>query len=241
MIKAFQDACGEAIYDYYKGKLSFEIIERDDGFFDVSGGPELYFSEPENWLIDQKKSMKYAHGKVLDIGAGAGRFSLYLKKKDFDVTAVDISPKAVETCRLRGVKKVFVMPIEKLDFQNKFDTVLLQGNNFGLMKNLRNAKKILKKLLKITNEKAVIIAQSADPHTTIDDDYILYQKNNVKNGRMPGQIKIRVRYKKLATGWFDFLYVSKSEMSEILKDTGWKINKIIDSEFASYTAIIKKI
>ncbi len=35
--------------------------------------------------------------------------------------------------------------------------------------------------------------------------------------------------------------VSKEEMKEILKGTGWKIRKFIDSEDSQYIAIIKKV
>jgi hypothetical protein len=38
-----EDAYGQELWAYFNGKASFEIVERDDGFFDVSLGPELYF------------------------------------------------------------------------------------------------------------------------------------------------------------------------------------------------------
>jgi len=40
--------------------------------------------------------------------------------------------------------------------------------------------------------------------------------------------------------WFDYLMVSKEEMKEILKGTGWKVKKFIDSEDSLYIAIIEK-
>jgi len=64
-----------------KKKESYEIIERDDGFIISSGGASTYFAEFKDWPKIQKQAIKLAKGKILDIGAGAGRVSLYLQKK----------------------------------------------------------------------------------------------------------------------------------------------------------------
>ncbi len=50
--------------------------------------------------------MEFVNGRVLDVGCGAGRHSLYLQKKGFDVLGIDVSPLAVKVCRLKGVKKL---------------------------------------------------------------------------------------------------------------------------------------
>jgi 2-polyprenyl-3-methyl-5-hydroxy-6-metoxy-1,4-benzoquinol methylase len=80
-----EDAYGQELWAYFNGKASFEIVERDDGFFDVSLGPELYFSNYEQWSEMEKKALEFVKGRVLDIGCGAGRHSLYLQEKGFDV------------------------------------------------------------------------------------------------------------------------------------------------------------
>jgi hypothetical protein len=58
---------------------------------------------------------------------------------------------------------------------------------------------------------------------------------------MAGQIKRRVRYKKYATPWFDYLLVSQKEMTGIVEGTGWKISKFIESkDRPQYIAVIEK-
>jgi len=39
-----QDAYGHQVYDYLRGKEVSEIVERDDGLFDVSAGANYYFA-----------------------------------------------------------------------------------------------------------------------------------------------------------------------------------------------------
>jgi 2-polyprenyl-3-methyl-5-hydroxy-6-metoxy-1,4-benzoquinol methylase len=95
-MKPEEDAYGQEIWAYYKGRDSFEIIERDDGYFDASSGPKTYFSEYQEWSIHEKRAMEFVKGRVLDIGCGAGRHSLYLQKMGFDVLGIDNSPLAIK-------------------------------------------------------------------------------------------------------------------------------------------------
>jgi hypothetical protein len=121
-----------------------------------------------------------------------------------------------------------------------FDAILMLGNNFGLFGSFSKAKVLLRKLHKITSQNAVIIAESNDPYRTENPFHLQYQKTNHKRGRMPGQMKIRIRYMKYVGRWFDYLIVSKEEMKEILEGTGWKVRKFIASTSSSYIAIIEK-
>lgn len=57
---------------------------------------------------------------------------------------------------------------------------------------------------------------------------------------MSGQIRLRIRYKQYATPWYDYLFVSKSELENILVGTSWTIERYIDSNKPTYVAILKK-
>ena len=240
-MKPEEDAFGQELWAYYKGNEALEIVERDDGYIDACTSPKTYFSEFENWSLPQQKAMKFAKGRVVDIGCGAGRHSLYLQKKGFDILGVDKSPLAIEVCRLRGMRKAKVLSIDDLNFKpNSFDTIIMMGNNFGLFGNFEKAKRLLKRFQKITSKNALIIAETSDPYKTDNPAHLEYHELNRKRGRMSGQLRIRVRFRKYATKWFDYLIVSKKEMEEVLKGTGWKIKQFIDSEGAQYVAIIEK-
>ncbi len=229
------------MWAFFKGEKAFEIVERDDGYFDASLNAKVYFSVFEDWHPIEKEAMKFVKGRVLDIGCGAGRHSLYLQKEDFDVLGIDSSPLAVKVCRLRKLRKVKVMPIEEVKFKpNSFDSIIMMGNNFGLFGNLSKARRLLEKFHKMTSRDGVIIACTRDIYKTDNPDHLEYHRHNKNKGRMAGQVRIRIRFRKYVGKWFDYLMVSKNEMKEILKGTGWKIKKFIDSDGSYYVAIIEK-
>lgn len=245
MLKDHQDAFGREMYDYFNnmsGSENVEICERDDGYIAVSGRTEMYFSESKKWPRHERKAMRYARDRVLDIGCGAGRHSLYLQGKGLEVLAIDNSPLAIEVCKQRGLKNALVISINQIiSSLGIFDTVLMMGNNFGLFGSFDGARRLLKKLSKVTSENGRIIAQTNDVYKTDAPEHLDYHEFNRKRGRMAGQIRLRVRYKKYATPWFDYLMVSKEEMENILDGTDWQVSRFIDSEDSIYVAIIDKV
>jgi len=141
-LKGEHDAFGQMMWACYKGEDVFEVIERDDGYIDVMN-PKGYFSDYKEWHPMEQKAMQFVKGKVLDIGCGAGRHSIYLQKKGVDVLGIDISSFAIKICKLRGLKKAKVMSIEEVDFKLKsFDTIIMMGNNFGLFENFQKSPKV---------------------------------------------------------------------------------------------------
>ena len=80
--------------------------------------------------------------KILEIGAGTGRYSIALAKMGYDVTAVDLTPKHVEMMkakskRLKNFRCTVADALDLSMFEDKsFDMVL----NFGPMYHLFNKK-----------------------------------------------------------------------------------------------------
>ena len=240
-LTAREDGYGRAMWDYHHGRGGYEICERDDGYVDTSGGPSHYLAEYKDWPLRQRKGIRYARGKVLDVGCGAGRVALYLQKKGLDVTGIDISPLAVKVCRLRGVKNARVMSVTQLTRKvGTFDTLVFYGNNFGLFGGFKRARWLLRRLYNMTTDRARIIAESNDPYQTDVPCHLAYQRFNRRRGRMSGQLRLRIRYQTYATPWFDYLLVSQDEMRKILTGTGWQVARFIDCEASAYVAVIEK-
>ena len=235
-----QDAYGNEILTLFEGNDVAEIIERDDGYIDSMGGGYL-FAPFSKWDAAERQAIRLARGRVLDVGAGGGRVSMYLQDKGLDVTAIDISPQAIEVCKRRGVKKARVMDFAKITRSlGTFDTVVMFGNNFGLFGSPARAKRLLKVLHKMTSPDARILGETLDPYQTTNPDHLAYHKLNRKRGRMAGQVRIRVRSRRLKSPWFDYLFVSRKEMREIVEGTGWRVARTIPPRGANYVALIEK-
>ena len=148
MLTDIQDAYGHLLSDYHNGQENVEVVEREDGFIDVSRlGPFNYFAEYEDWAEHQRLAIAHATGRVLDIGCGVGRHCLYLQEHGHDVLGTDISPLAIQTCQSRGLKNAVVAPITQLSSKiGTFDTILMMGHNFGLVGSYKRAKWLLKTL-----------------------------------------------------------------------------------------------
>jgi hypothetical protein len=69
--------------------------------------------------------------------------------------------------------------------------------------------------------------------------HLRYQDENVHRGRLPGQIRIRVRHRDASTPWFDYLMVSPGELERLLDGTGWRLSRTLDSD-DTYIAVIDK-
>src|SRR5262245_13052119 len=189
-MKPSQDAYGvQLLAQYHSRAKTVEIIERDDSYIATGSDPGLYFREYKNWSAPERRTLRFARGRILDIGCGAGRHSLYLQSRGFAVTGIDDSPGAVKVCKLRGLRKVLLRPIRQIDkFKPPtFDTVLLLGNNFGLFSSAKEAKVILRKLSRITSPQARIIAGTRNPYVTDDPKHRQYHQRNRDRGRLAGQ------------------------------------------------------
>jgi len=241
-MKPKEDAVGQAMLAFYEKRKSFEVIEREDAYFEVTN-TRMYFDDFEQWQKHEKKAIGFAKGRVLDIGCGAGRHSLHLQSEGMDVIAIDRSPLAVKVAKLRGVKNARIMPLEGVNFKtNSFDTVLMLGGNFALVGTPEKARRLFRKLHRMTSEDALVIAEAVDPYGTDNPAQLEYYALNRKKGKPPGQWRVRIRFHQYVTKWFDLFHNSKEEMREILSGTKWKIREFIDSESGNpYIAVIEKV
>ena len=127
-----KDLFGKAILDYETGNSPEDLITETS----ISDADEMsvayLFRDYKSMPRIEQKALQLSKGKVLDVGCGAGSHTLYLQnERGLDITAIDISPSAIEACKLRGVKKAMVTDVMQMEGQ-KFDTILLLMNGTGI-------------------------------------------------------------------------------------------------------------
>ncbi|MHB8682299.1 MAG: class I SAM-dependent methyltransferase [Acidimicrobiales bacterium] len=222
------DAFGRALADWAAGGTDPEVFERRDGSTDIGAGHELYVAGPAAWQHAERQALRHVRGRVLDIGCAAGRVALHLQDTGHDVVGVDASPLAVWPAGRRGVATVWQLSAAELDPHiGDFGTLVLYGNNFGIFGTPRRTRHALQRWARQAAPGARILAQSTNPWCggvpAMDRGYY---RRNVERGRLGGQLRLRIRYRRWVTPWFDWLFVSRRDMARLVAGTGWRPGEI---------------
>lgn len=240
-MKAGADAFGEMLLRGLAGEDVAEVKERDDGFIEVGMGARGHFAPRRRWASVERRGMRYVRGRVLDVGCAGGRVCVDLQERGLDVVGIDVSPGAVQVCRRRGVRDVRLLGLADVDEAlGAFDTIVMFGNNFGLFGRPAKAKRLLRRLRDVTTERGRIVATTVHVYRTDDAAHLAHHRRNRERGRLGGELRLRVRFRDLATPWFDYLFVSKEELAAIVDGTGWTIARIVEDDGPSYCAILEK-
>jgi SAM-dependent methyltransferase len=252
---AVGDAFGEMIRDAYAvrtgigprpmagGRLPrpvIEVVERDDGL--INGAPaDHYLDEPDEWQPYDHRALRLVRGAVLDIGAGAGRIAVELQRRGMAVTGLDTSAGAIEVARKRGLRDTVHTTVDEYAAraQTRYDTFLLLGNNLGLIESRERAPAFLEALATLSRPGARIIAQGTDPYGTSDPVHVAYHRRNRDRGRLGGQLRLRLRYRMVASAWFDYLVCSIDELESILSGTPWRLASIDNADHPYYLVLLE--
>ena len=232
------DVFGTALLDYQNARYSEDIItssslKQDD----TMPLPYLFRNYHEMPMLEQI-ALQHCRGKILDVGAGAGSHSLYLQQKGFNVTALDYSPGAVETCRLRGVGMVELSNI--LNFKDqKFDTLLLLMNGIGIAGQLTKLSAYLHCLKALMNPGGQILLDSSDIIYMFDYDrdgsfYMPAQANYY------GEVQFTMHYKKLTSKPFFWLYLDQTNLKNAAASCGLSCEIVSTGDHYDYLARLKQ-
>lgn len=164
-----KDILGKALLDYQSGNYSEDIktyssLDEED----IIPIPYLFRDFKKMPYLEQK-ALKLCKGNILDIGCGAGSHSLYLQKKGLTVTALDQSPGAIETCKLRGIEHTVLQGIQDYELQ-KYDTLLMLMNGIGIVGKLKNIDQFFTHLKSLLKPNGQILLDSSDIIYMYDED-----------------------------------------------------------------------
>tara|TARA_R110002072_G_scaffold108026_2_gene234671 strand:- start:74454 stop:75170 length:717 start_codon:yes stop_codon:yes gene_type:complete len=207
-----QDILGKALLDYYFGNYSEDIItETNISEEDELPLPYLFRDFSEMPSIEQK-ALDLATGKVLDVGCGAGSHAIYLQNKGLEITAIDLSPGAIEVCKLRGIKDAREQNV--LDLKNeKFDTILLLMNGTGIFQKLKYVSEYLTHLKRLLSVNGQILIDSSD---------LKYMYDSEENGGIwvpqdhyYGELEFTMQYKGEKSEPFPWLYIDEQRFEQL--------------------------
>lgn len=125
-------------YDERKERI-VSYWEKRSGDFLEHKRAELHSPMSERWLYEIKNQLPQDRNlRILDVGCGAGFFSVLLAKEGYQVTGVDLTPDMVENARTLAEEEktdceFFVMDAENLRFADEsFDVVISRNLTWTL-------------------------------------------------------------------------------------------------------------
>ncbi|MHA2423620.1 MAG: class I SAM-dependent methyltransferase [Candidatus Thorarchaeota archaeon] len=233
------DVFGMIMRDASEGKLAKHKYIRDDGHIMEDDGT-FYVADISEWDHAEKLAIREVEGPVLDIGCGAGRVGLYLQRIGISYTGIDISPLAIKASKQNGLVDVHVMSAADIHLdRDDFQTIIMFGNNFGIMGDEEKTIDMLKGFHKITNENARIFTGSRDVRATDVEQHLRYHQRNRERGRPVGQVTLKIEYKGQQTDWFDLLFSSPEDMNSIARKAGWYLDNTIGPAHL-YIGVLRK-
>ncbi len=228
-----KDLFGKAILDYQTGNAPEDLITETSISEEDEMSVAYLFREYKEMPALEKKALSLAKGRVLDVGCGAGSHALFLQK-GLEVMAIDISPNAIEACKLRGVKHAVCANVLELE-NEKFDTIILLMNGTGIFGKLNHITTYLQKLKSLLNNGGQVLIDSSD---------IIYMFDEDEDGGkwIPsdidyyGEVTFTVKYKGETEDSFDWLYLDYNTLQNAAHANGFSCQLVMEGGHYDYLA-----
>ena len=232
-MKSGTDILGLALQDYLAGNQEATI----QVYSDIAEPEELtaayFFRGPEQMPELEKIALANCHGKIADLGAGAGSHSLILQERGFDVTAFDISKGACSVMKNRGVVKVVQKDAFHLG-QDRFDTILMLMNGIGLVNSPDGLVYFLDRLKNNLNPGGQVILDSSDiTYMYYDEEGAL---NLDINAEYHGVVTYQMAYKNKKGQPFRWLFIEFPILKDYAEQAGYACEFITEGENDQYLA-----
>lgn|GEM_PF-728856 len=213
------DLFGQVLLDYLRGARVPVHLRRGDGrlaVLDVGS----YFSGFEAFTPLERLLISLARGSCLDLGAGAGRFALYLQELAgrggpvTDVVALDSSAGACECMRRRGTRVVVHGSWERAAeagiWTERFDTILLGGGGFGIAGGPEQFEGLLHWMAGRLRQGGLVLGTGEIPEK-------------------PGcsrSLRLRIEYRRRVGEWFDWLEIAPGELLKASSCAGLPVRRL---------------
>lgn len=224
------DAYGEALQDYYFDRFVPPLLLNTSYGVKEKMPPEVFFRDKDGFSDLEEYALSLVEGKVLDIGAGAGAFSLALQERGLHVVANEISPLACQVMKQRGVKNISEKPIQE-EIEGTYNTMLLMMNGLGLFGTLDGLKQGLKQIKSLLADGGKILADSSDIR-------YLYE-SALPEERYHGEIDYQYFYQGRPGDRFKWVYVDQKTLKYVAAECGLNCQVVFEDSNDHYLVVMK--
>lgn len=234
------DIFGSAISAFYHHQDPTDILVHSPDFDDDIIPVHYLFRNYNEMPALEQSALDHCRGRVLDVGCGAGSHALYLQKeRKMDVTAIDISPGAIEIAGLRGLKNTRCIDFFELK-NEKFDTLLFLMNGTGIIGKLDKLDDFFTHCKQLLNKNGKILIDSSDLRYLLDED----EDGGLwieMNSSYYGEMKYQISYKNEISPAFNWLYIDFNMLELAAAKNGFSCNLLKKGDHYDYLAELKSI
>ncbi len=219
----------QALSDFYYNQSASELTLHNN-YGDPETMPIEVFFRDEYELSDlDKYALSLCKGDILDIGAGVGAHTLALQNRNEKVTALEISSTACQIMKDRVVKQVINDSLYST-LKEKYDTLLILMNGFGLCGTVNNASNFFKTLGAKLKPGGKVIIDSSD---------VGYMYDKLPEDHYYGEVQFCYEYKHIVGEWFNWLYIDPNYLIELSNQNNWSCQVVFEDGNDQYLAILK--
>jgi len=133
--------------------------------------------------LEYATTMEYIHryakkgAKVLEIGAGTGRYSIALAKEGYEVTSIELVKSNLEVLRKNssGLTNIISYQGDALNLSsledNQFDVTLLFGPMYHLYEK-EDVQKAIEEAIRVTKEDGILLVAFLSVYAILNDNYL---------------------------------------------------------------------
>jgi SAM-dependent methyltransferase len=231
MINKEQDPMGQAISNFFHQQDETPVRVTTNITFEEELPVHYLFRTYNEMPLLEQKAMDLVKGSVLDVGAGAGAHSVYLKEQNFKVTSIDVSELSCDVMKARGLETVSCSNIWTLTPQ-VYDTVLFMMNGIGLVKTLKGLEAFFEHLKKYVAVNGQVLLDSSDLKYLFEEEDGAYWVD--LNTDYYGELKYNLEYKDVVAEPFFWLFVDFNKLKVAAEKCNWQVELIYQDDHFQY-------
>jgi hypothetical protein len=171
------DPFGRAIHDFHHDEQDNPLIQRDGEWAREHPIEAFYFGEFDEENERSRFITSWVDGPLLDMGAGAGRDTLYFQDR-FETVAIEVSEYLVETMNERGVndaRRADMFALRETFERDRFRSAFAWGTQLGLAGSLHGLQEFLDDLAFVTTPDGTATLDCYDPERIRADEMLGYR------------------------------------------------------------------
>lgn len=225
----------QAFHDYQFDEMNGPLLYRR-GNQSKEANIEVYFDKFEgkgSWLAS------HLNGPLLDMGAGAGRHSLYFQDQ-YETIAIEKTETLIEVLRDRGVtdaRQADMFNLPKEFGESRFKSAIALGTQACLSRSRKGLNQFLKDLAYVTTENATAVIDGYDP-THEDTKEILDYYKDPSNGL--AYRLLQMEYREILGDIWLYRLFTPDRIREATTSTNWTVAEVRYPTENLFQLVLKK-